>query len=104
MTTAPSTRPRERRSRWSWATSTAATIPEGRVDFDLKLAALLTLVRESTGNLGNVPAELWQAALDAGWSDVELTEVSAHIALNLFTNHFNHLVQTELDVPAAPGL
>ena len=50
-----------------------------------------------------MPAELWQAALDAGWSDVELTAVSAHIALNLFTNHFNQ-VQTDLDVPAAPGL
>ena len=55
-------------------------------------------------NLGNVSHEVWQAALDAGWSDVEFTEVSAHIALNQFTNHVNHLVQTDLDVRAAPGL
>jgi hypothetical protein len=27
-----------------------------------------------------------------------------HIARNLFTNHFNHLVETDLDVPAASGL
>jgi hypothetical protein len=46
----------------------------------------------------------WQAALDAGWSDAELTEASVHIALNLFTNHFNHLVDTDLDLPRAPGL
>ncbi|MDQ3053538.1 MAG: hypothetical protein M3R66_06855 [Actinomycetota bacterium] len=48
--------------------------------------------------------EVWQSALEAGWRDTELTEVSAHIALNLFTNHFNHLVETDLDIPAAPGL
>ncbi|SDX99080.1 alkylhydroperoxidase AhpD family core domain-containing protein [Modestobacter sp. DSM 44400] len=79
-------------------------IREGRVDFDPKLAALLTLVRASSSNLGHVSDEVWQAALDAGWSDTELTEVSLHIALNLFTNHFNHLVETDLDLPPAPGL
>ena len=90
--------------RAGFSTEQTVAIREGRVDFDAKLAALLTLIRESTANLGNVSDEVWHAALDAGWSDVELTEVSAHIALNLFTNHFNHLVQTDLDVPAAPGL
>jgi len=65
---------------------------------------LLTLVREAAADTGNVADATWQAALDAGWSDTELTEVSAHLALNLFTNYFNHLVQTDLDVPPAPGL
>ncbi len=46
----------------------------------------------------------WQTALDAGWTDSELTETSAVVALNLFTNCFKHLVQTDLDLPAAPGL
>jgi len=32
----------------------------------------------------------WQAALEAGWSDAGLTETSAVVALNLFTNYFNH--------------
>jgi AhpD family alkylhydroperoxidase len=79
-------------------------IREDQVDFDSKLAALLTLVRESTGNLGNVEQDTWQAALDAGWSDAELAETSAHVSVNMLTNHFNHLVGTELDIPAAPGL
>jgi len=26
------------------------------------------------------------------------------VTLNLFTNYFNHLVETELDLPAAPSL
>jgi AhpD family alkylhydroperoxidase len=79
-------------------------IRRGEVDFDPRLAALLTLVRVSASDVGYVPDEVWQAALDAGWSDTELTEVSVHIALNLFTNHFNHLVETDVDLPAAPAL
>ena len=75
-----------------------------RVDFDAKLAALLRVTREAAGNVGNVGDAAWQGALDAGWSDTELTEVSVHLTLNLFTNYFNHLVHTELDLPAAPGL
>jgi AhpD family alkylhydroperoxidase len=71
---------------------------------DPKLGALVTLVREQAANVGHVQDSTWQAALDAGWSDTELTETSAVVALNLFTNYFNHLVQTELDLPAAPGL
>jgi AhpD family alkylhydroperoxidase len=78
-------------------------IRRGQVD-DPKLAALLTLVREQTGNVGTVQDSTWQAALDAGWTDAELTETSAHVALNLFTNYFNHLVHTDLDLPAAPSL
>lgn len=75
-----------------------------RVDFDPKLDALLQVAREAAGNLGNVGDATWQSALDAGWSDTELTELSVHVTLHLFTNYFNHLVQTELDLPAAPAL
>jgi AhpD family alkylhydroperoxidase len=77
-----------------------------RRDFvsDPKLASLLTLVREQAAHVGHVQDSTWQAALTAGWTDAELTETSAVVALNLFTNYFNHLVQTELDLPAAPAL
>ncbi len=78
-------------------------IRRGQVD-DPKTGALVTLVREQAANVGNVQDSTWQAALDAGWSDTELTETSAVVALNLFTNYFNHLVQTDLDLPAAPAL
>jgi AhpD family alkylhydroperoxidase len=78
-------------------------IRRGEVD-DPKLHALLTLVREQAGNVGHVQDSTWQAAVDAGWSDAELTESSAVVALNLFTNYFNHLVGTELDLPPAPSL
>lgn len=79
-------------------------IRRDQVDFDPRLDAVLQVAREATGNVGHVRDATWQAALDAGWSDTELTEVSLHVTLNLFTNYFNHLVHTELDVPAAPGI
>ena len=78
-------------------------IRRGQVD-DPKLGALVTLVREQAANVGHVQDTTWQAALDAGWSDSELSETSAVVALNLFTNYFNHLVQTDLDLPPAPAL
>ena len=79
-------------------------IRRGSVGFDAKLAALLSLAREYTRDVGNVSDATWQAALDAGWTDEQLTELSVHVTLNLLTNYFNHFVQTELDIPAAPEI
>ena len=39
-----------------------------------------------------------------GGRDEQITELSAHVTLNLLTNYFNHFVQTDLDLPAAPAL
>ncbi|MFC6286139.1 carboxymuconolactone decarboxylase family protein [Nocardioides sp. GCM10027113] len=76
-------------------------IRRGRAE-DPELDALLRLAREFTAKVGNTSDEAWQAALDAGWSDVQLTELTTHVTLNLLTNYFNHHVHTELDVPEAP--
>jgi AhpD family alkylhydroperoxidase len=75
-----------------------------RIDFDPKLDALLALAREIAGNVGDVQDATWKRALEAGWNDTELTELFAHVAINLYTNYFNHYAGTELDIPAAPGL
>ena len=79
-------------------------IRRGTVSFDAELAALLSLAREYTRDVGNVSDATWQAALEAGWTDEQLTELSAHVTLNLLTNYFNHFVQTDLDIPAAPAI
>lgn len=71
---------------------------------DPKLAALLALVRQQTEGLGHVEDAAWQGALAAGWTDAQLTESAAHVSLNMITNYLNHLVQTDLDLPAAPEL
>ncbi len=69
-------------------------IRRGAVDFDPKLAALRILAREYTANVGSVADGTWESALDVGWSDVQLTELAAHVTLNLLTNYLNHFVQT----------
>ncbi|MBV9513345.1 MAG: hypothetical protein JO280_04755 [Mycobacteriaceae bacterium] len=40
----------------------------------------------------------------AGYTDGEVGEIVANVALNLFTNYFNHVAATELHFPAAPDL
>jgi uncharacterized peroxidase-related enzyme len=87
-----------------WSLAETVAIRDGTAELDPKLAALLALAREIAGSTGYVTDAAWQAALQAGWSDTELTELFAHVAVNIFTNYFNHYAQTEPDLPAAPGL
>lgn len=70
---------------------------------DPGLQALLTVVGEQMSDLDNVSDASWQGALDAGWTAAQLAESTLIVALNIFTNFFNHTVQTELDLPAAPA-
>ena len=79
-------------------------VRRGEIDFDPKLDALLNLAREYTAKIGATTDAAWQAAIDAGWSDEQLTELSTHVTLNLLTNYFNHHVHTELDGQPAPAL
>jgi AhpD family alkylhydroperoxidase len=79
-------------------------IPRGAANLDPELATLLALAREYAKEGGSVQDYTWQSALDAGRTEEQLTELSVHVTLNLLTNHFNHFVQTELDLPAAPAI
>lgn len=40
----------------------------------------------------------------AGYSDGEIVEIVGHVALNIFTNYFNHIAGTEVDFPKVPKL
>lgn len=44
------------------------------------------------------------AALSAGWSETQLLDAFADTARTIFTNYFNHFVDTQQDVPEAPAL
>lgn len=80
-------------------------IREGReAEFDERLSALLDVSREIAANKGYVDDGTWQAATDAGWSDVEILEAFADTIRAIVTNYFNHLTGTEIDLPLAPGL
>jgi len=38
----------------------------------------------------------------AGYSDGEITEIVANVAINIFTNYFNHVARTDVDFPVVP--
>lgn len=76
-------------------------IRSGDVEFDPKLATLAAVAREAASNTGTVPDQTRKEALSAGWTEADLDELFAHIAVNLYTNYFNHYAGTELDVPPA---
>lgn len=40
----------------------------------------------------------------AGFADREIVEIVANVALNIFTNYFNHVAETIVDFPKAPSL
>jgi alkylhydroperoxidase family enzyme len=40
----------------------------------------------------------------AGFDDGAIAEVVAQVALNIFTNYFNHVAGTDIDFPRVPAL
>lgn len=53
-------------------------------------------VLEHRGGIGDDELARVRAA---GFSDAEITEIIAHIALNVLTNYFNRAADTEIDFP-----
>ncbi|MBI1393378.1 MAG: carboxymuconolactone decarboxylase family protein [Alphaproteobacteria bacterium] len=53
---------------------------------------------------GAVPAASVEAVKAAGYSDAEIVEIVAHVALNTLTNYVNEALGTEVDFPAADSL
>lgn len=66
---------------------------------DSKTSAVLSFVRSVLANRGDVSDSQLQAVRDAGFSDGQVAEIVATIALNTFTNYFNRLARTEIDFP-----
>ncbi|MER7723633.1 carboxymuconolactone decarboxylase family protein [Streptomyces sp. NPDC096323] len=79
-------------------------IRRGAPGDDAKLEALVQIAREIAGEVGEASDAAWDAAVSQGWTDTELAEVFVHVAVNLYTNYFNHYARTEIDVPAAPDI
>lgn len=67
-------------------------------------AAVLTLSARLVTTQGRVTNDDLAAARSAGVTDAEITEIVANTALNLFTNYFNHVAETDVDFPAAAPL
>lgn len=71
---------------------------------DPKTSAILEFALRVVRGRGIVSDTDFESARNAGITDGELVEVAAHVALNVFTNYFNHIAGTEIDFPVAPAL
>lgn len=66
---------------------------------DPKTAALLTFAREFVRLRGRTSAAQLSTLSAAGFNHEAVVEIVASIALNIFTNYFNHIAGTEIDFP-----
>lgn len=73
--------------------SREAHAADARRDAGLRFAQALVVER------GNVSDQALTTVKAAGYSDGEIAEIVANVALNIFTNYFNHVAATEVDFP-----
>src|ERR1700740_432209 len=62
-----------------------------------KDTAALAFARELLEKRGQVQASSIQALRDQGFTDGEIAEIVAHVALNVFTNYFNIALGVDVD-------
>lgn len=73
--------------------SRRASSTDARTDAALKFAHQIIVKR------GEVLDSEVQAVREAGYNDGEIVEIVANVALNIFTNYFNHIARTTVDFP-----
>jgi uncharacterized peroxidase-related enzyme len=71
---------------------------------DPKTEAILVFCQIVAQKKGWVDADELASLRAAGVTEEELVEIILVIALNIFTNYFNHIVDTDIDFPKAPDL
>jgi len=67
---------------------------------DAKTAAALSFVLKVVSDRAQITADNVRALHDVGFTDGEVVEIMAHIALNLFTNYINVALEVPVDFPA----
>ena len=66
---------------------------------DAKTATALEFARNVVAKRGWVSDADLAEVRNAGFTEGEVAEIVAHVALNTFTNYFNHVAQPEVDFP-----
>lgn len=66
---------------------------------DAKADAAVRFAVKVAEQRGAVSASDVEAVKAAGYSDAQLVEIVQHVALNVFTNYFNEVFQTDIDFP-----
>jgi uncharacterized peroxidase-related enzyme len=66
---------------------------------DPRIAAALQFASSLIERRGLISEEDFLLVKSHGWSDQEIGEIVAHVALNVFANYFNHVAEPALDFP-----
>jgi uncharacterized peroxidase-related enzyme len=66
---------------------------------DPKIAAALRFAQTIVVTRGEVTDHEVNRVKDKGYTDGEIAEIIANVALSIFTNYFNHVALTEVDFP-----
>jgi uncharacterized peroxidase-related enzyme len=66
---------------------------------DAKATAALNFAKKVLAAKGKVSTADVDTVRAAGFSDGEIAEILAHVALNVFTNYFNNATEVEIDFP-----
>jgi uncharacterized peroxidase-related enzyme len=66
---------------------------------DPQIAAALHFAQQLVQNQGHASDEEVAKVRQAGYGDAEIAEIVGHVALNVFTNYFNTVAQTDVDFP-----
>lgn len=74
----------------------AARVAQGE---DAKTTAALVFARRIVTQRGGLIDADFDFIRAAGYTDAQIAEIIAHVALNNFSNQFNAVVKTELDLP-----
>ena len=71
---------------------------------DDKTQARLSFALAVVERRGQITDDELQLIRAAGPTDAQIVEIVAVVALNVFTNYLNHVIETEVDFPVAPEL
>ena len=85
-------------------TSAEITMNRRGESSDAKADAAVGFAVRVTNTRGHVSQADFDAVRAAGYSDAEIIEIIAHVALNTLTNYINSALDTEIDFPAAEEL
>jgi uncharacterized peroxidase-related enzyme len=85
---------------------TAEQIRDSRLGsaVDPRANALIRLALKVMETRGSVSEADLDEARQGGFDDEVIAEVVANVALDIFTNYFNRMAETDLDFPKAPEL
>lgn len=71
---------------------------------DSKSEVALRFARKVVDERANVSNADVDRLRHAGFNDEQIVEIIANVAINTFTNYFNHIALTEVDFPAVEAL